>query len=45
MSQAENIDALLSSVPVMPVVVIEDPAHALPMADALAAGDVDAGFA
>lgn len=42
MSQAENIDALLSSVPVMPVVVIEDPAHALPMADALAAGGIHA---
>lgn len=42
LSQAERIDALLSAIPVMPVVVIEDAAHALPMADALAAGGIHA---
>lgn len=42
LSQAERIDELLSSVPVMPVVVIEDAAHALPMADALVAGGIHA---
>lgn len=41
-SQAERIDALLSSVPVMPVLVIEDEADALPLADALAAGGIHA---
>jgi 2-dehydro-3-deoxyphosphogluconate aldolase/(4S)-4-hydroxy-2-oxoglutarate aldolase len=42
MTQAERIDELLSGVPVMPVVVIEDEAHALPLADALAAGGIRA---
>lgn len=41
-TQAERLDTLLSSVPVMPVVVIEDEAHALPLADALAAGGINA---
>lgn len=41
-SQAETIDALLSSVPVMPVLVIEDVAHALPLCDALKAGGINA---
>lgn len=39
-SQADRIDELLSSVPVMPVVVIDDVEHALPMADALMAGGI-----
>ncbi|GGY45228.1 bifunctional 4-hydroxy-2-oxoglutarate aldolase/2-dehydro-3-deoxy-phosphogluconate aldolase [Parvularcula lutaonensis] len=41
-SQAERIDELLSSVPVMPVLVIEDEADALPLADALVAGGIHA---
>lgn len=41
-SQAERIDALLSDIPVMPVLVIEDEAHALPLADALASGGIKA---
>jgi 2-dehydro-3-deoxyphosphogluconate aldolase/(4S)-4-hydroxy-2-oxoglutarate aldolase len=36
--QEKRIDALLSSVPVMPIVVIENEEHALPLADALLAG-------
>jgi len=42
LSQAERIDQLLSHVPVMPVVVIDDAADALPLADALLAGGIDA---
>jgi 2-dehydro-3-deoxyphosphogluconate aldolase/(4S)-4-hydroxy-2-oxoglutarate aldolase len=40
MSQAERIDELLGGVPVMPVVVIDDAAHALPLADALKEGGI-----
>ena len=42
MTQGEAIDALLAGVRVMPVVVIEDESHALPLADALAEGGVNA---
>ncbi|WP_233061154.1 bifunctional 4-hydroxy-2-oxoglutarate aldolase/2-dehydro-3-deoxy-phosphogluconate aldolase [Parvularcula mediterranea] len=42
MSQAERIDALIAHVPVMPVVVIDDAAHAIPMAEALLAGGINA---
>ena len=40
--QAERIDALLKGVRVMPVVVIEDAAHAVPMMEALLEGGVTA---
>ncbi|MEE4208082.1 MAG: bifunctional 4-hydroxy-2-oxoglutarate aldolase/2-dehydro-3-deoxy-phosphogluconate aldolase [Parvularcula sp.] len=39
-SQAEKIDTLLGGLGMMPVVVIDDEAHALPLADALLAGGV-----
>ena len=41
-SQAERIDSLLSSVPVVPVVVIDDASHAVPLARALIAGGINA---
>ncbi|MCQ8185841.1 bifunctional 4-hydroxy-2-oxoglutarate aldolase/2-dehydro-3-deoxy-phosphogluconate aldolase [Parvularcula maris] len=41
-SQAERIDELLTGIPVMPVVVIEDASLALPLADALMAGGIRA---
>lgn len=41
-TQAERIDELLATIPVLPVLVVEDEAYALPLADALAAGGIGA---
>lgn len=41
-TQGALIDSLLGGVPIVPVVVIEDAAHALPLVDALAAGGITA---
>lgn len=41
-AQATAIDAVLAPIRVMPVVVIDNPDHALPLADALAEGGIHA---
>ena len=41
MTQAPTIDAIMRTAPVIPVLVIDDVAHALPMAEALVAGGLN----